>query len=118
MIRPSVSISKIYLYRNPVDFRKMVNGLSLIVEHELNLSPMDGHLYVFFNRNRRKTKILYWDKTGFVLYSKHLEQDRFSLPKSINDVITINGEQLNWILDGINIDLIKPHQTIYYQHAG
>jgi hypothetical protein len=64
----------IYLYRDAVDFRKSINGLVMVVEQELALSPFAEALYVFCNRGRDKLKLVYWDKTGFALWYKRLEK--------------------------------------------
>lgn len=60
-----VDVSDIYLHRDPVDFRKAINGLVLIVEQQMQLSPFSETLFVFCNKSRDKLKVLYWDKTGF-----------------------------------------------------
>ena len=60
----------IYLYKQPVDFRKSINGLSAIVEAEMDRSPFSGAVFVFCNRRRDKVRALYWDKTGFCLWYK------------------------------------------------
>lgn len=77
----------IYLHRSPVDFRKAVNGLCELVQDELEMNPFDENLYVFCNRKRDRLKILHWDRTGFVLWYKRLEKEKFKWP--IDDVETI-----------------------------
>ena len=62
----------IYLHRDVVDFRKSINGLMVIVEQEMQLSPFAPALFVFCNRNRDRLKVLYWDQTGFCLWYKRL----------------------------------------------
>lgn len=114
MIRPSKSIKRVYVYRKPVDFRKQVNGLSTLVHYELNHNPMSGELYVFFNRSTTKIRILYWETNGYVLYGKYLEKDRFVIPASNDNQAVITGEQLNWLIDGINLNLVKPHEPVTY----
>ena len=52
---------RIYLYRDPVDFRKASAGLAAIVERELGHNPFDGGLYAFTNRRRNKIKCLLWE---------------------------------------------------------
>ncbi len=53
-----VDISEIYLHKAPVDFRKGINGLSLIVEQHMNLNPFSEALFVFCNRSRDKLRRL------------------------------------------------------------
>ena len=66
-LRPSWDLPEIYLYRQPVDFRKQANGLALLVEQELGHSPFSGALYAFTNRQRNKIKCLMWEDNGFVM---------------------------------------------------
>ncbi len=105
----------VYLYRTPVDFRKSINGLALIVEQELGLDPFSTGLYLFSNRAHDKIKILYWDKTGFALWYKRLEKARFKWPARCHDVFEIGEQQLHWLLEGYDIE---GHQTIYFASAG
>ena len=71
----------IYLHRDPVDFRKSINGLSVIVDEAMGLSPFEPGLFVFCNRRRDTLKVLYWDKTGFALWYKRLEKEKFKWPR-------------------------------------
>jgi len=48
MMRPRGDI-EVYLHRRPVDFRKAINGLALIVQEELHLDPYTNALFVFIN---------------------------------------------------------------------
>lgn len=106
----------IYLHRAPVDFRKAVNGLCEVVEQELAMNPFDESLYVFCNRSRDRLKILHWDRTGFVLWYKRLEKEKFKWPvNDLETVIRINEESLNWLLSGLAIRPPKPHKTLHYQ---
>ena len=63
-----VEPADIYLYMDIVDFRKSINGLIVVVEQDMNLNPFRDALFVFCNKKRDKVKILYCDKTGFVLW--------------------------------------------------
>ena len=84
----------IYLHKQPVDFRKSINGLSVIVEEHMQLSTFSGALFVFCNRQRDKIKVLYWDQTGFCLWYKRLEKDKFKWPKQmIGEVLTLSERQ-------------------------
>ena len=38
-MHPGCPIDQVYLYCEPIDFRKAINALSVLVEQELGLSP-------------------------------------------------------------------------------
>ncbi len=105
----------IYLHRDPVDFRKAINGLSVIVQDEMALSPFDRALFVFCNKQRNQLKVLYWDNTGFALWQKRLEKSRFKWPKKQSQAtFQLTHEQWLWLLRGVDINKIKPHKTLCY----
>jgi len=113
-----MDVIQVYLYCHVVDFRKAINGLSLIVEQEMELPLFSECLFVFCNRGRDKIKILYWDKTGFCLWQKRLEKECFKWLKGSGDSHNvITEEQLHWLLQGIDISQIKPHKTLHYECA-
>lgn len=114
-MRPDRSIERVYLHRAPVDFRKQMDGLSAIVQNVMQLDPFAGTLFVFINRRRDKLKILYWERTGFVIWYKRLEAERFAWPvRDKETIITLTGEQLHWLLDGYNVWRMQPHQTLHF----
>ncbi|AWG29507.1 MULTISPECIES: IS66 family insertion sequence element accessory protein TnpB [Burkholderia cepacia complex] len=104
---------KVYLHRDPVDFRMGINGLSILVEQAMRLNPMTSALFVFGNRRRDRIKILGWGGNGFWLLLKRLEADRFVWPNG-GDTITLTAEQLHWLLDGIDLAVIQKHPQRYY----
>ena len=114
-MRPSEQIP-VYLCREVVDMRKSINGLSILVEQGLDLDLFAPALFVFCNRQRDKIKILYWERTGFVLWYKRLEKHRFawSLPGDA-EVLSLTGRELNWLLDGIDVFALRPHEEISFE---
>jgi len=102
-----------------VDFRKSIDGLSLLVEQSLSLDPFGSVLYVFVNKRRDKIKILLWEKNGFVLWYKRLEKERFKWPKGYSSAtLSLNGEELNWLLDGFDLWKNQPHKSLNYRSVG
>ena len=77
MMRPADDLDIVWLCRDAVDFRKGINGLSILVEEQLVRDPFCGQLFVFVNRKRDKIKILYWECAGFCMWQKRLERERF-----------------------------------------
>ena len=109
---------EVYLHRDPVDFRKAINGLSLIVSDVMGHSPFKRALFVFCNKRKTQLKVLYWDDTGFVLWQKRLEKDRFKWPKRLpNETIQITPEQWQWLLRGFDFTAIKPHQRLEFSEV-
>jgi transposase len=104
---------KVYLHREPIDFRLNINGLALRVEQVLGLDPFAACVYVFSNRRRDRVKILGWDRNGFWLLLKRLEKDRFIWP-SEEAVPVLSIEQLHWLLEGIDIATVQRHPSRVY----
>lgn len=103
MLPPCVQL---YVATQPVDARKSFDGLSLYVQSVLRLSPLCGHLFIFFNRRRDQVRILYWDRSGYALWAKRLERGRFALtPKllSPSGPASIEAAELGLILEGITL---------------
>jgi len=94
----------IYLHVAPIDFRKSINGLHAIVEQEMEHDIYQaGSVFIFCNKGRDKVKIIYWDNTGFALWYKRLEKDKFKWPKPLQQQLTITPLQLNYLLAGFDI---------------
>ena len=107
---------RVYLHREPIDFRLNINGLALLVEQALSLDPFAPCVYVFSNRRRNRVKILGWDRNGYWLLLKRLEQDRFIWPTA-DTVPTLTVEQLHWLLEGIDIGVVQRHPQRIYERV-
>ena len=115
MMRPSNDLPEVYLCREPVDFRKGINGLAIIVEQALDHDPFSEKLFVFCNRRRNRVKILYWESSGYCLWQKRLEKALFHWPRKANgNVVTLTAQQLYWLLDGYDISRMTPHKKLNY----
>jgi hypothetical protein len=72
----------------------------------LRMSPLCGHLFIFFNRRRDQVRVLYWDRSGYALWAKRLERGRFALPPKLLDPsgpASIEAAELGLILEGITL---------------
>lgn len=105
---------KVYLALGYTDMRKAINGLSVLVEAELELDPFGGHIFGFCNKKRKIIKLLYWDRNGFCLWQKTLEKGLFKWPKSEEDILDIGSKELGWLLDGLSIYQNDAHPTVKY----
>ncbi len=94
----------LYIHRDPVDMRKSINGLSAIVATEMGLDLKSSSLFIFCNKPRTHMKILYFDRSGFAMWLKRLENSRFPWPRNFNDeTILIESKNLELLLEGINV---------------
>ena len=82
--------------------RKSFDGLIAIVQNTLQEDPISGDLYVFFNRRGNYLKLITWDRTGFCLFAKRLEQGRFRLPSDAVKQL-LDERAFRLILDGISL---------------
>ncbi len=76
---------KIWLYTEPTDMRKSYTGLSALVRQKLKENPLSGNYFIFINRKKTQTKILYFDRSGYCIWSKRLEQGQFNTGKTSQD---------------------------------
>ena len=110
--------SEVYLHRDPVDMRKGVNGLSVMVMEEMKTSFTSNRLFVFVSRCGKRLKLLYWDRSGFALWYKRLEKERFRWPRQHGDErIVSSAEQLQRLLLGFDV-FQKPHEYLQYHQIG
>jgi len=107
---------RVFLAIGSTDMRKSINGLSILAEQVLAQNPFTGDLFVFCNRRRNMVKILYWDCNGFCVWLKRLEKDRFTWPRTRQDVISIGRKELEWLLSGL--DYSRAHKQLQYSVSG
>lgn len=113
---PSV---RVFIATAPVDGRKGVDSLAAIIRSVFVHDPLSGHLYVFLSRRRDRVRIVYWDRTGFAMWTKRLEQGRFHAPlrEGALTVSDIEPADLALILEGIDLagarrrPRWRPHQA-------
>jgi transposase len=109
---------RVFLAVGATDMRKSINGLCLWVQMQMELDPFLGHLFAFCNRRRNMVKILYWDRNGFCLWQKRLERQRFIWPESQKQVLSLDGSELNWLLEGADLRYYHRHEALHFSLTG
>ncbi len=94
---------KVFVCRTAIDLRKSFDGLCGCVKEVLGVDPLSGHLFVFFNKRQTMVKVLFWDRTGFCVWCKRLEQGRFNIKSLDNDRGPMGLAELMLILEGIDL---------------
>jgi transposase len=97
---------RVYLCLTACDMRKSFDGLHALVREHLELDAFAGHLFVFASRRRDRVKILYWDRDGFSIWSKRLEEGTYAVPFGAGDDSSreITAQELGAILSGIDLE--------------
>lgn len=96
---------RVYLCLSPCDMRRSFDGLHALVRDHLKMDAFAGHLYLFANKRRDRIKILYWDRDGFAIWSKRLEEGSYIMPAA-NDRegrCEITAQELGALLSGIDL---------------
>ena len=107
---------RVYLCLTACDMRKSFDSLHTLVGEHLVLDPFAGHLFVFASRRRDRVKILYWDRDGFAIWSKRLEQGTYAVPLGgEGNRREITAQELGAILSGIDLEQAKRRKR--YQRA-
>jgi len=89
--------------------RKSFNGLSGLVRSQLGGDPVSGDVFIFVNRRRDRVKLLVWDRTGYVIFYKHLQQGTFELPAFEAQAAScqMKWEELVLILEGVALQSVR-----------
>ena len=100
---------RVYLCMSACDMRRSFDGLHTLVREALQLDAFGGHLFVFSNRRRDRVKILYWDRDGFAVWAKRLEEGTYAMPFGEEDEVRreITAQELGALLSGIDLSTAK-----------
>jgi transposase len=121
---PTYGDLTIYVAQEPVDFRLGINGLSTMIEATLRFDPFSRNLFCFTNKRRNQIKVLYWQRSGFCLWLKRLEEEKFKWPTHLSPlasktarppVVMLTEDQFLWLLEGLDLKQLKPHRALEYR---
>lgn len=104
---------RVYLCLTACDMRKSFDGLHALVREYLELDAFAGHLFVFASRRRDRVKILYWDRDGFAVWSKRLEEGTYAVPFGNGEEERrreITAPELGVLLSGIDLQQATPRK--------
>ena len=101
--------TRIWLAAEPTDMRCGFDRLAEQVRSVISQDPLSGHLFLFRSRRAERLKVLMWDRDGYVLWYKRLEQGVFKLPRlsPATRSIELRPSELAMILDGIDMTKLK-----------
>lgn len=103
---------RVYLAVGYTDLRKGIDGLATLVQQQFELDPFTNALFLFCGRRRDRMKALYWEKDGFLLLYKRLEEGSFHWPRSGDEVRQLTQQQYRWLMEGLQIDQPKALKAV------
>jgi transposase len=105
---PLSTSCRYFLYRHQTDMRKGFDGLSGLVRDGLQMDPLDGDVFIFFNKRRGQVKLLHWERDGFSIYHKRLERGTYELPPVTGTAtsVELRSDELMLILQGISLQSV------------
>ena len=99
---------RVLLAARPVDFRKGMDGLAALVQQALRDDPFRGDVFIFRPKRADRVRILVYDGTGLVLYSKRLKAGRLCWPSPADGVVRLSAAQLATLLEGLPWHRLQP----------
>ena len=94
---------RVFVHVRPTDMRRSFDRLACTAREVLHQDPLSGHLFVFVNRTGDRMKVLFWDRSGYVLFYKRLERGIFHLPAEASECVEIDVPRLMLILEGLDL---------------
>ena len=101
--------TRIWVAAGFTDMRCGFDRLAELASVVTGEDPFSGHLFLFRGRGGDRLKILYWDRDGFALWYKRLEEGVFKLPRieAGKKSVELRASELAMMLDGIDLKSIK-----------
>ncbi len=107
---------RIYVAAGTTDLRRSIDGLAALVRERFDLDPLSGHLFLFRNRRGDRLKILVWDRSGFWVLYKRLEEGTFAWPAEVDGApVEMRSADLLLMLSGV--DLTHTRRRRWYERV-
>lgn len=108
----------VYLALGTTEFRKQISSLALLVQQQFGMEPfIQSSLFIFCNKKRNSVKLLRYDRNGYILAQKKLlEKMKFQWPRDSQMVKEITVKQVDWLLEGLEIEQKKAHHEVEHQY--
>ena len=112
MLSDFTGADKVYIACGYTDLRKGIDGLAAMVQQQFQLDPFTNTLFLFCGRRRDRIKGLYWERDGFILLYKRLEQGSDQWPRTENEARQLTLQQYRWLMEGLKVEQPKAHRPV------
>ena len=97
---------RVFVYGEPTSMRLSFDGLYALTRHRMHQNPLSGNLFAFINRRATQIKVLYFDRSGWCVWSKRLEAGRL-----IRNWEAVTTHEMDWTGLKLLLEGIEPKQT-------
>ena len=112
MLNDFTGADKVYIACGYTDLRKGIDGLATMVQQQFELGPIHQHTVSVLRAKAGPNKRLYWERDGFILLYKRLEQGAYQWPRSEVEVKMLTPQQYRWLMEGLKIEQPKAHKAV------
>lgn len=105
-------VVKIYIITGRTDMRRSIDGLMAVIRDTYEMDPYANALFLFCGRKKNTIKALHFDRDGFVLYLKRLDNGRFQWPKDASEVRPLTRQEFRWLMEGLSIEQPKAIRSV------
>ena len=108
MLAEAAGVKKIIIACGRTDLRKGIDGLAQLIGTKYDLNPFEKDvLFLFCGSRGDRIRGLLWEKDGFCLLYKRLDNGRFQWPRNSSEVRNLTRQEYRWFLEGLSIDQPK-----------
>lgn len=111
MLLDYTKVKSIFLVTGKTDLRKGIDGLARIVQQQYEMDVYDDALFLFCGTRCDRFKMLYWQKDGWLLLYKRIENGRLQWPRKKEEVRQLSVQQIHCLLEGLSIHQPKSNKT-------
>ena len=95
-----------YLYRKPVKMSRSFDSLAALIRTELDKDIISGDVFIFLNRHRTMVKVFVYERKGFSIFYRRLDEGSFQLPEIVGEQVNykMSAEQIMYMLSGMSLE--------------
>lgn len=104
---------RVFIYKEMIDMRSGFEKLHYFTREIMKQDINQGHVYLFFGKNRRRFKGLFFDGTGLVQISKRIERGKFMSRLELGEISEITLLEFKQVFNGGLIVRPKVERSFY-----
>jgi transposase len=82
------------------------DSLAALIRTELDKDIISGDVFIFLNRHRTMIKVFVYERKGFSIFYRRLDEGSFQLPEIVGEQVNykMSAEQIMYMLSGMSLE--------------